>query len=207
MNKKTFIFLIIGIVIVAAALVYYFFSDTLHPKIRNFVTEKFYTKTYNFSGNKFSLINNSKKVSIKINDQKKLEQIIRRYSNLYSRYQGIELTIEDEPQEMNFSWEDGSPFGYTINSKPDPILKLSLKIDIDLLNKYQWPIERVATESEYTLLNALERADMNLDPEKKVTRSGVEELEKVTIIEDKALKASEELYTDNQTELFEIKLL
>jgi hypothetical protein len=206
MNRNTIIFLVIGLIIILLGVSYYFFGSNL-SNIGATISQKLNSKSIKLESNQFTIINNSKSVKVNINDEKKLEQIFRRYERLFATYKSLELTIEDTPQEINFGWGDGAAFGYTIEPSSDSILKISLRVNTKVIDLSQWHENDIEDETETTFINSLERSTINLDPQKKATYSGPEEDEKSTLIDEATVMALDELYTDNNNRLFKIKIL
>lgn len=187
----------------------YFYIISRFPNLNSDVTRILSTKKYQINDTELVIINNSKSVNVQIRDKKKLEQIVRKYNELFPKYKTIELTFEDSTQDINFGWGDGDAFGYSLGSYPqqasDPTLKISMKINMPIINKYSWNATRVESETEALFINSLERTVINQDLTKSDTHSESEERTKSAQIEDNVTKSLEELDRDNQNLLFEIK--
>ncbi len=206
MQRKTVAFLIFALVIVVLSAVIYFLNPYLQSYSDRFLTA-INTISFDIAESNFKIINKSKYLRVSINDEKKLEQILRRYSPLLNEKDGITLIIEDSPQLFNFGWGNGDAFGYSFQDPESNRLIISMKIDLDVLQNYNWDLITIAGEAESLFINSLERATLNLDITKSDTRSEAEENEKANAIDESALNALYELNGDNNTELFKVKIL
>lgn len=208
MDKKTRIFFVICLILIICSGGYYYIVKSF-PKISTNISNLLFTKKYKVEDTQLVIINNSKYVTVQIRDQKKLEQLVRKYNQLFPKYKTIQLTLTDSTQDINFGWGTGDAFGYSLESYPqqlsDPILKISMQINMPIINKYSWPQNRLESETEALFVNSLERSVINQDITQSDTHSETEERAKSAEIENNVIESLEELDRNNPNLLFEIK--
>lgn len=205
MKKQTVVLFCVTIFFLLVSLLIYFNLEKLQTitLTREFPFYIPKEQVYLTDNKKVVFIDDSQTINFRINDKKKLEQIIRRYENIYNeRFQTVRIIFSDDLQDFTFAWENGTPFSYSVDMFTAPNIDITLNINLDVLEANFWRKSMIEEETEAILLNALERALVNMDPEKENTHSEAEEEEKSTLIDESAVKAYEELYTDNSNTLF-----
>ena len=210
--KKSKYFVLLGIFLLGVSLVIFVLTNTerrgnLVDYIQKVVFNKSSELIFKSEAKQLTIINNSSLVKIRINDKNKLDQILREYNQSLSNYKDIELTIEDKEQDINFGWGTGTTFGYSISPVPSETLKISLFINLPVINSYQWSNNNIASETEYIFINSLERAVVNTNESLATTKTDQEERLKTENIDENAMNASQSLDTDNSENAFTIEVL
>lgn len=162
-------------------------------------------KSYNLSGYTVKVIDNSSFVNVSVDNKLKLDQIIRRYSNLYNPPNDtVRIIFVDDIQDISFSWQSGTPFSHSVDILSPPNIDISININPEVLKNANWDLDQVEMEIEGILIMALERASINVVPDTSATYSEQEEAEKSDSIESTAAEAVDQLNTDNQEHAFDI---
>lgn len=212
MKNQKYLLLILGILLFVSSLIFYFASNSerrtnLVSFIKGVIYKNSSVKTYDFDEKKLIIVNNSSLVEVNVDDKNKLDQILRNYNQSLSNYKDIELTIEDQEQDINFGWGTGTTFGYSLSPIPSDTLKISMFINLPIINSYQWDKSKIDSEIEFIFINSLERAVVNTDQDRATTRTDNEERIKTEDIDEKALTASQAFDNDNPKNAFLVKIL